>query len=522
MRTRKFSLMILVLLLIANVLFWAPHSLARRASTFEQLGLLVDLRHELVEGYVKEPDQKKLVEAAVRGMIESLEDPYTTYLSPEDLAQFDKHVRGSFSGIGAEVMIDDQLNRLKIVTPLEDSPAWNSGVMAGDIVLEIDGVDTEGMKISDCVDRLTGPEGTKVVILVRHESGEQVEITVTRARINIQTVRGFRRDTEHHWDWMIDRPNKIGYVRLTQFTERTAGDLEAAIKSLNEEGAKALILDVRSNPGGLLDSAIAISDMFLPGGKVVVSVKGRKVREQIERSTDTGTLFKGEVVVLINEASASASEIVSGALKDNGRAHVVGTRTFGKGSVQQLRQLEDDQGALKMTNAYYYIPSGRKIHRIKDSETWGVDPHEGSYVGMTPNQIRDMIKIRREGDILRPDGDQDQKPITVEMIKEELKDLQLAAALTAAHGKLKTGEWSNVGSDGIKEQVLLSRRANLLRQRDLIKDRLKEIAEEVQKIDDKVEGKIPMEADDAVAEDSPLKGAKIELKSTAPTTQESE
>jgi carboxyl-terminal processing protease len=476
--------LLLAVLIAGNLLLWTSNTLARKNDAFEQIGLLTALRRELVVSHVEEPDQDKMLRAAVQGMISSLDDPYTTYLFPEDMKQFDKHVRGTFSGIGAEVIIDETLNRVKIVSPLEESPAWGAGVLAGDIIYEIDGTDTEGLSINDAVDKLTGPEGTPVTIVVRHKTGEKATITITRARINIQTVKGFSRDKDHHWNFMLDDKNKVGYIRLTQFNENSGQDMRKALEELNTQGAKSVILDLRFDPGGLLPTAIEVADMFLPAGEKIVSVKGRVVPESTEYSTDEGTVFKGEVVVLANESSASASEIVTGALHDNHRAKFIGTRTFGKGSVQQIRPLASGEGALKITNAYYYLPNGEKIHRVKDAKSWGVNPDPGFYVAMKPQEITDMIKIRREGDVLNDSNGEDHlKKISPEWIRENLKDIQLAAGLEAAIGKISTGEWPKVGTDGseeVRNGVLLE---NLIRTRELLQERMDEVNKQITKIE---------------------------------------
>lgn len=475
---------LVTLSVMAVLLISAQAGLARLGSSvFDQIDLLVDVRHEILKSYVEEPDQKAMVESAVRAMVDSLNDRYTVFLAPEDLEPFDKQVRGSFSGIGAEIDIFE--NRLRIVSPLDDSPAWQAGVMAGDIVLEIDGKTTEGIKINEAVQLLTGPEGTKVTIKVLHESGEEAVITITRAVINVRTVRGLHRDSQNHWDYILDPDNKIGYIRITQFTTPTAGDFRLAFDQLHRMGVRGLILDLRFNPGGLLESAVEISDLFLDEGKRIVSVKGRSVPERVEMSTQEGTIEPLPIVVLANEASASAAEIVTGALSDNGRAKFIGTRTFGKGSVQQVKMLENGQGALKITNAYYYLPNGRNIHRRDDAEVWGVDPQDGFYVPMTPNQIKKMIEVRREGDILRRQHNEEHAvKITPEWIENDLADPQLAAALKALLGKLDTGDWPVVGLAGANELARQTKRQSLVRQRELIKERLDEIDEELAKIDD--------------------------------------
>jgi carboxyl-terminal processing protease len=474
---------LLVCLLLAVILLAAGKTLARRSGVFDQIDLLVDLRHEIVSEYVEEPDQKKMIEAAVRGMVDALNDPYTVYLAPEDLAQFDKAVRGTFSGIGAEIAIED--NHLKIVSPLEGSPAWKAGVMAGDVVLEIDGKTTEGIKINEAIDRLTGPEGTQVAIKVRHENGESSDLTITRARINIQTVRGIRRKADQKWDFMLDPKSKIGYVRITQFTEGTAEALRQALDELQAQEMRGLILDLRFNGGGLLEAASKVCDDFLTSGQTIVSIKGRAVPERVIKAHTDGTIKPVPMVVLCNEASASASEIVAGALKDNGRAKYIGTRSFGKGSVQQVKMLDSGQGAIKITNAYYYLPSGRNIHRREGKDTWGVDPDDGYYVPMTTDQMRKMLEKRREGEIIKDRADNaEPEAVTPEMIEKDLADPQLAAGLRAVLGKLDKGEWPIVGKSNASELAKLTKKQGLIRQRELLQERLTEIEKELGKLEE--------------------------------------
>ncbi|MCG8510907.1 MAG: S41 family peptidase, partial [Rhodospirillales bacterium] len=337
---RSVLYLVIVGLLAAGTLL-LTESFARQRSPFGQLDLLADVRHELVTHYVDEPDQEKMLEAAIEGMISSLGDPHTSFLTEDDLESFRRTVSGKFSGIGAEVQYDPDLQRIRIVTPLEDSPAWRAGVMAGDVVMEIEGQDTEGMPLSEAIGLLLGEPNTEVTIKVRHESGKEEAITITRQVIEIQTVRGFRRDAEQHFVYMLDADRGVGYVRITQFNGTTADELRKAIEVLKKTNARGLIVDLRFNPGGLLESAVEISDMFLEGGKRIVSVDGRAVQEEAyNASSEMIVPSDWPVVIIVNEGSASASEIVSGALKDNERALVVGTRSFGKGSVQQVKQLE--------------------------------------------------------------------------------------------------------------------------------------------------------------------------------------
>ncbi|MEM8739704.1 MAG: S41 family peptidase [Planctomycetota bacterium] len=454
---------------------------ARTLSVFDQIDLLVDLRHELATEYVDEPDQEKLIEGAIRGMIESLEDPYTQYFPIEEYLEFAENVDAEFTGIGAEVTVEN--NRLQIVTPLEDSPAWKSGVMAGDTVLEIEGEDTLDMGINDAVKKLKGPAGTDVTIKVRHASGEEQVITITRARIEVDTVRGFRRDADRGFNYFIDPVNKVGYVRLTQFSTRTADEFAEALAGLKAQGARGLILDMRYNPGGLLEAAVRISDMFLEADQTIVSIRGRRVPEQVYRSTSDTLLPEVPVVILANPFSASASEIVAGALSDNGRALFVGERTFGKGSVQQVKLLDGDAGALKITNAYYYLPSGRNIHRRPDRETWGVDPSEYAYVPMNPQQRRERLEARRAFDAaVNNDGAEPTETVSVSWLNDTYKDPQLAAALSAVLGKLEDGAWPEVGGSNADELVRRAEQEQLNRQRELLEETLAEINEKLAKL----------------------------------------
>ncbi|MCC7192822.1 MAG: S41 family peptidase [Phycisphaeraceae bacterium] len=468
-------------ILAGALLVIVSETVARRGGVFDQLDLLVDVRHQIVGGYVEKPDEKKMMESAVRGMVESLNDPFTIYIPPDDLPQFTKAISGTFVGIGAEV--DTFQNRVRIVSPLEESPAWKAGVMAGDILLEINGQSTLNMKINDAITKLQGEEGSIVKVKVRHDTGEEVDLTITRARINVQTVKGFRRNGDSHWEFMIDESNKIGYIRILQFTDKTASELKAALDRLTAAGVKGLILDVRFNPGGLLQSAVDVSNMFLDKGKRIVSVKGRIVPESVEYANGQGEIPPIPMVVIANEASASAAEVVTGALSDNNRAVFIGTRTFGKGSVQQVYPLDNELGALKMTNAYYYLPNGRNIHRRENSETWGVDPADGYYVLMAPNEIKTMIEIRRDSDVLRKGNGKSEASVTPEWIKTKLADPQLAAALQAVQGKLLTGVWPKVGESGAAQLAKRTKHDNLQRQREQLAQRLDEIDAELDKLD---------------------------------------
>ncbi len=506
MNRLKFELVMLAVL-IGVFVGRIPETFAFKNDPYAFFDTLVDLRTELVRHFVEEPDVDKMRVSAIEGMIGALNDPYTTYFSPEDLEAFDKSTRGSFSGIGAE--IDQQDSHLVIVSPLEDSPAFKSGIQAGDVILEIDGESAEGLSTPEGVKKITGPEGTEVVLKVRHPNGEIATITITRQRIQIQTVKGFDRDKEHHWNWILDDQSGVAYIRMTQFSEPTAGALEQAIKQARDKGMKGLILDLRFNPGGLLDQAVRISDMFLSDGQIV-STKGRNSPERSEDASEKFDVGKFPLMVLVNEYSASASEILAGALKDNDRATVLGTRTFGKGSVQQVLALESGSGAVKITTAYYYLPSGRNIHRRDGADTWGVDPSDGFYVPMSFDQIKKMNDARRDADVVNAqNGNGRPERITPQWLRETRHDLQLAAALQAMLGFLESGKWAPVGEGNATLLAHVSERATLEKRRDTLTESIAQINKKIEELDEKLAG---IASDKPKAEDQKTDEKKVEEK----------
>ncbi len=458
-------------------------------NAYEFFDRVVDVRGEIMKHYVENPNKEKMLNGAIKGIVDSLNDPYTTYLSPNDLADFDKDVRGTFSGIGAQIGVNDT-NQLMIISPLEDSPAYKAGILAGDLILEVDGKNTKGMTTRDAVKVITGEEGTPVQIKVRHSDGKEENIKIIRKKIKVQTVKGFRRDAEHHWDFMLDPKAGIGYARITQFSDPTADALKKAIDDMKAKGMKGAILDLRFNPGGLLSQAIRISDMFLIKGRIV-STKGRNSPERAWEARSKNTYSDFPLMVLINEYSASASEIVSGALKDNNRAVVVGTRTFGKGSVQQVLALESGQGALKVTTAHYYLPSGRNLHKRKGKEVWGVDPTDGFYVPMNIEQTRKMLEARRNNEVIKDDKKDDKKDpkdkkpteITPKTLREVHFDLQLADALESMQAKLASGDYKKIGRSNATLQAHVTKKNTLEQRRTEFQKALDKINSEIEELE---------------------------------------
>jgi carboxyl-terminal processing protease len=386
-----------------SLLCWQTTQGARdkeKDEVMEQYGLFVDAVEQVAANYVRPVSRKELLESALRGMLQSL-DPHSAYINESDWKQFKQQIEGSFSGIGIQVTIDDD-NRLRVIAPLPGTPAHKAGVLAGDVILEIDGKSTEGITIDKATDALKGRPGTSVSIKVLHPGTETAEtLTMNRAIIDMPSVLGDSRSKDGHWNYMIDPERKIAYVRITGFIQKTTDELKRVLEQLQEQGMKGLILDLRDNPGGLLSSAVEVSDLFIAQGKIV-TVQGRNTAPKTYEAHKEGTYSGFPMAVLINEGSASASEIVAACLQDHGRAAIVGQRSFGKGSVQNIMELEDGNSVLKLTIATYIRPNGHNIHRFKDSkekDEWGVSPDPGLEVKYTPREHIRWAQNRRDRDL---------------------------------------------------------------------------------------------------------------------------
>jgi carboxyl-terminal processing protease len=337
--------------LVAQPTSWVGSS-ARAAvgDTYKQLNLFGDIFERVRSHYVEKPDDSKLVEGAINGMLNSL-DPHSSYLDPKSLRDMQSQVNGQFGGLGIEVTMEDGL--IKVVTPIDDTPAAKAGLRAGDIITQLDDDPVQGLTLNQAVDKMRGAPNTKINLkIMRKGVDKPLDIAVVRDIIRVRSVRSKIEDD-------------IGYIRITQFNEQTADGLTKAIKEINEkipaDKLKGYVLDLRNNPGGLLDQAIAVSDAFLDRGEIV-STRGRDPEETQRFNARPGDLTNGKpVIVLVNGGSASASEIVAGALQDHKRATLLGSRSFGKGSVQTIIPLGPGNGALRLTTARYYTPSGRSI-----------------------------------------------------------------------------------------------------------------------------------------------------------------
>ncbi len=338
--------LIVVLLLMAQMRFQVRAFAQERYADLQNFSKVLNL---IQQYYVEEVDTKKLIYGAIKGMLREL-DPHTNFMPPDIFRDFESETSGEFGGLGIEISIQNGI--LTIVSPIEDAPAWVAGIKAGDKVISIDNNTTKGMSLVEASQFLKGKKGTNVVLRVVRESEERPrDITVTRGSVKIKSVK------------YTDLGDGFAYIKITSFIENTSRDLQKAIEShqkANKGKVVGLLIDLRRNPGGLLEQAVKVSDMFLKDGVIVSTIGRNKNDKEVARATSKGPYTDFPVVILVNEYSASASEIVSGALQDNKRALVVGQRTFGKGSVQSVIRLGDGSG-LKLTVARYYTPSGVSI-----------------------------------------------------------------------------------------------------------------------------------------------------------------
>jgi carboxyl-terminal processing protease len=324
---------------------------AAASDTYKQLNLFGDVFERVRSDYVEKPDDSQLVESAINGMLAGL-DPHSSYMDPKSFRDMQVQTRGEFGGLGIEVTMEDGL--VKVVAPIDDTPAAKAGVMANDIITKLDDDQVQGLTLNQAVDKMRGPVNTKIKLTIMRKGVDKpIEVSIMRDVIRVKSVRSHSEGED------------VGYIRITQFNEQTTDGLKQAINDLNNQlGAdkiKGYIVDLRNNPGGLLDQAISVSDTFLDKGEIV-STRGRNPEETQRFNARPGDMTKGKpVIVLINGGSASASEIVAGALQDHKRATLVGTRSFGKGSVQTIIPLGAGNGALRLTTARYFTPSGRSI-----------------------------------------------------------------------------------------------------------------------------------------------------------------
>lgn len=376
--------------------------------------------------YVDETDPKELIYGALDGMLASL-DPHSQFMKPEDYDELKTETQGKFGGLGIEITMRDGL--LTIITPIEDTPAWRAGLKPGDKIVKIDNEITRDMTLNQAVKKMRGNPGTKVTLTILREDEMRIhEYKMTREIIHIQDVKDVH---------MID--DHIGYIRLTEFREDSYKEFEKALGELKTKGADSLVLDLRNNPGGLLSVAVNVAEVFLPEGAMIVSTKGRQESQNlINKSQNKNTDYLSwPIAILINEGSASGSEIVAGALKDDKRAVIIGAKSFGKGSVQSVIPLPDGSG-LRLTTAKYYTPSGVSIHNIGIEPDVVVERFELPDPEKTDNKDKsnDIEKVFEEIDT-KKEADKTEGGLTEkesELLKRDRNDNQLQAALSVLKG----------------------------------------------------------------------------------------
>ena len=345
-------------------------------------------------------------------------DMFSAIIWPDELARFSRSTTGKLIGIGVEIQYDE-LSNVRVVTPLEGGPALKAGIRAGDIIKKIDGKSAIGLTLDQAVDVITGLPGTTVTVTMERkdmarpadQQVREIDFVITREEIPLRSVKGWARTgvREDDWDWFVDRDAKIGYARLTGFTDGTTKEFDRAVKAMKAEGLQGLIVDLRFNPGGLLDEAVKIVNRFVDSGRIVMTATGaspKDIKRQELAQKNAATLNRIPVIILINEGSASASEIVSGALQDHAsdghvKALLIGTHSYGKGSVQDVTFLGGGLAALKLTTQYYLLPKFRLIHRTPGAKSWGVPPD--MVVDMLPSQIQSAVMLRRDADVLALD-----------------------------------------------------------------------------------------------------------------------
>lgn len=406
---------------------------AKPSTVYEQLDLFGDIFERIRSDYVEEVDDKKLIEAAINGMLSSL-DPHSSYLPPEDYDDMKVQTRGSFGGLGIEVSQENGV--VKVVSPMDGTPAAAAGIQAGDFITHVDGESVMGLTLDDAVEKMRGPVGSEITItVVREDTPEPFDVTLVRDTIKLTAVKG-----------RLEANTAV--LRITTFNDQTYPNLEESLKKLAEEAGgidklNGVVLDLRNNPGGLLTQAIAVSDAFLEEGEIV-STRGRKPEESERFNATPGDLSQGKpVVVVINGGSASASEIVTGALQDHHRAIVVGTKSFGKGSVQTVMPIRGE-GAMRLTTSRYYTPSGRSIQALGIAPDIVVQqppapppsPEEAK-----PEEAHDRSEADLRGVLSNDSMTEDEKKQAEEELKRaeeaaklRLEDYQLAYALDIIKG----------------------------------------------------------------------------------------
>jgi carboxyl-terminal processing protease len=455
-----------------------PEQAVRRADDAAiDASRLATLRSKIAEQYATRVDDKDIVQGAIKGMVGALRDPYSDYLTAEMVADMERQVGGTMVGIGAQLELHEKA--IRVVTPLPNSPALKAGLQPGDVILQIDDKPATGLGLPEAIKLIAGPQDTVVHLKIGRAAGQQIDLQVTRGRVVVPTVRGIRRGPDQQWMYLLDAGRKIGYVQVAQFGAATPQELRAVLQPLNSQGLRGLIFDLRFCPGGTLDSALSVARMFLAQG-TIVSLHSRD-SEVTYRADGSQVVGNFPMIVLVNDQTASAAEIVAGALQDHRRAVVLGTRTFGKGSVQSIIKLDDASDALKLTTSSYRLPNGRNIDRREGTTAWGVDPDDGFFMPLDRAQTKALLQQRQERDIITSISGQaaTQTAATPQSIEEQHADPQLAAALNTLIARLTTGEFVKVGRSGSAEIERFLKREDVERRREAVLQNLQQLDREL-------------------------------------------
>lgn len=420
--TRWVSGLIIALTLLVGILIGKGWENTGHASeSYEELLILAEVLSQVQKNYVEATETKKLIHGAVRGMLATL-DPHSSYMTPDMYKEMQVETKGEFGGLGIQIGVKN--HRVTVIAPIEDTPAFKAGIQAGDVITKVDDKATKDMTLMESVHLMRGPKGTKVTLTIEREGADApLVFELIRDTIKIQSVRS---------KVLEDR---IGYVRITQFQESTPKDLSHELAALRDQDIQALILDLRNNPGGLLMAAVGVSEQFLETDKLVVSIKGRNGREDEYRARLKDEIYSYPMMVLVNQGSASASEIVAAAMQDWGKAVIIGTTTFGKGSVQTILPLSDGSG-LRLTTAKYYTPRGESIHKVGvkpdivvDSKAVTVVQASGPKTGNSSAALSRVSPSRESGGKGKAETENISSGGEAAGKQGELKDVQLQKAI---------------------------------------------------------------------------------------------
>jgi len=418
-------MLVIALLTVLTMTSGVNHRVVATEEAYETLKVFSEVLTLVRNSYVEQTESQQLIFGAIRGMLETL-DPHSSFMPPDVFKEMQIETQGSFGGLGIEITVRDR--HLTVVAPIEGTPADRAGIHSGDRITRIDGAPTKDMTLVEAVRKLRGPQGSKITITILREGQEPFDIAITRDIIEVHSVRA------------ADLGDGVGYIRVASFQERTTRDLEDELKALREKGLRGLIFDLRNNPGGLLNQAVQMADLFLDKGKLIVYTEGRAKNQSLRFVDERDDPQHFPMVVLINRGSASASEIVAGALQDHQRAILVGTQSFGKGTVQTVIPLNDGSG-LRLTTARYFTPKRRAIDGAGVTPDIIVEPPKPATTaqGETPPDRRPQTIGEQEGDTSRPLGRSAPDPKTDPQLARAVEVLKAILIYERPAGKVASG-----------------------------------------------------------------------------------